>query len=338
MNDMNVGMAFDPEAILKAFRMMGEVAAEVGFRLTAQAALGHILQDQVEQTGALLDRMTRDQRIRLWVAAGALTGLAGVGLEQPPAEQAAAGEQGPPQEDDLRNQLNQKIGVIRADLALEVVRPYLDAQAAQVATMTEVMERVPEAHMRFGIVGDPRPIDEMPCADWCYACKLEHAEGEADRLRALATVVLDACEADPFIPRHRFAEWRGLITEPGSKVVGLAELLELARYSLTKMTTDRDAHRRRLAAALGASPFRDWDQLLTLAEQTHDTAIARQAEAERLRVNGNDALDRVSKLADQLDEQAGPDRDWSVRAEDAAARIRAAITGPDDTSKEPTTP
>lgn len=48
-----------------------------------------------------------------------------------------------------------------------------------------MLERIPDVHMRFGVVGvvDPEDAD---CADWCYACRLEGAEESAEK--AAATV------------------------------------------------------------------------------------------------------------------------------------------------------
>lgn len=54
-----------------------------------------------------------------------------------------------------------------------------------------MLERIPDVHMRFGVVGVVEPEDAA-CADWCYACRLERAETAVQRVRDLA----DAADAD----------------------------------------------------------------------------------------------------------------------------------------------
>jgi hypothetical protein len=59
-----------------------------------------------------------------------------------------------------------------------------DALAAQVAAMTGMLERMPEVHMQFGLLHPDGTTEQLPCADWCYACKLQTAIERADRAEA----------------------------------------------------------------------------------------------------------------------------------------------------------
>lgn len=81
-------LMFDPEQFNAGIRSIGKVFAEAAFRMTAQSALGHMLGGNPDQAAQLLDAMTEQQRLQLWIAARALTALAAAGLDQGPDEQA----------------------------------------------------------------------------------------------------------------------------------------------------------------------------------------------------------------------------------------------------------
>lgn len=40
------------------------------------------------------------------------------------------------------------------------------------------LERFPEVHMRFGVIDAEGETEMLPCADWCYACKLDQLQTE----------------------------------------------------------------------------------------------------------------------------------------------------------------
>lgn len=44
------------------------------------------------------------------------------------------------------------------------------------------IERGMETHMRFGVIREDGTREELPCADWCYACRLDRAEQIAKAL------------------------------------------------------------------------------------------------------------------------------------------------------------
>lgn len=47
------------------------------------------------------------------------------------------------------------------------------------------IERGMETHMRFGVIREDGTREELPCADWCYACRIEKAEVAINRVRHL---------------------------------------------------------------------------------------------------------------------------------------------------------
>jgi hypothetical protein len=57
-------------------------------------------------------------------------------------------------------------------------------------TAHRMMERFPDVHMRFGVVGVVEPEDAA-CADWCYACRLNRAERQRDEALAAVQRVRD---------------------------------------------------------------------------------------------------------------------------------------------------
>lgn len=78
-----------------------------------------------------------------------------------------------------------------ADAALDVIRPeldkadrLLDAKQAEADRLRALIERGFDTHMQFGVTEPDGTTTMLPCADWCYACKLEKAEAERDSFRA----------------------------------------------------------------------------------------------------------------------------------------------------------
>jgi hypothetical protein len=68
-----------------------------------------------------------------------------------------------------------------AAVAEQAVRAELDRQAAENVRILALMERLPDEHMRFGVLGE-HGAEMLPCADWCYACKVERQAAEIARL------------------------------------------------------------------------------------------------------------------------------------------------------------
>jgi hypothetical protein len=79
----------------------------------------------------------------------------------------------------LRFQLNHT----RAELAKADAENNANGQRAEQAEannarLLALMERLPDEHMRFGVIGD-KGVEMLPCADWCWACRLQRAEQRA---------------------------------------------------------------------------------------------------------------------------------------------------------------
>lgn len=60
------------------------------------------------------------------------------------------------------------------------------AAEADVAHWLAFIERGMDTHMQFSVIKDG-VTEQLPCADWCYACRVERAEAAIERARGLAT-------------------------------------------------------------------------------------------------------------------------------------------------------
>ncbi len=62
--------------------------------------------------------------------------------------------------------------------------------SADNARLVAMIERGYEQHMRFGVIDADGTTQMQPCADWCYACKLEQLRADLEQApsRALADV------------------------------------------------------------------------------------------------------------------------------------------------------
>lgn len=123
-----------------------------------------------------------------------------------------------------------------------------------------------------------------------------------------------------------------LLADRDAKIARLSyerRLLGWARMTLDLVAADdpdRWAQARREAADLAQRIVDEIGHPVT-----DEPALGPSLRAERDQAEATIA--RVTALAADLDALAGPDRDWSVRAIDAAAKIRAALAQPGD---EPT--
>lgn len=84
-------------------------------------------------------------------------------------------------------------------IAAEQARVAADQRAEQAERQRDathrMLERVPEVHMKFGVVGVVEPEDAA-CADWCYACRIERAEAAVGRVRRLQEMTIaSSCRA-----------------------------------------------------------------------------------------------------------------------------------------------
>lgn len=81
----------------------------------------------------------------------------------------------------------------------------LQEARADAARWLAFIERGFDEHMQFGVVHPDGTTEMLPCADWCYACKLEKAQAERDQFAAGAPLI---CSDE----RHE-AKVRGLEAE-----------------------------------------------------------------------------------------------------------------------------
>ncbi|MCP9947218.1 hypothetical protein [Actinomadura madurae] len=79
--------------------------------------------------------------------------------------------------------------------ALDTVHARVEETERQRDAAHGMLERIPDVHMKFGIVGVVEPEDAA-CADWCFACRLERAEAAVRRVQALV---------DSYPPGSQFA-------------------------------------------------------------------------------------------------------------------------------------
>ncbi|MEU6340246.1 hypothetical protein ABZ883_04755 [Streptomyces sp. NPDC046977] len=68
---------------------------------------------------------------------------------------------------------------------------------ADLAQLQALVERMPTVHMQFSVLEPDGSTTLQPCADWCYACRIEQAEGAIERAHHLADVWDDA--PDPLV-------------------------------------------------------------------------------------------------------------------------------------------
>lgn len=68
------------------------------------------------------------------------------------------------------------------------------AYEEQIATMTRIMEAIPETHMLFGVIRPDGTTEEpKTCADWCHACKLDQLQQDLADWKSREAAARDAC-------------------------------------------------------------------------------------------------------------------------------------------------
>lgn len=63
--------------------------------------------------------------------------------------------------------------------------PTPSAAEAEAKRWLAFIERGMDTHTRFSVIKPDGTTEELPCADWCYACRVEKAEAATARVRAL---------------------------------------------------------------------------------------------------------------------------------------------------------
>lgn len=143
----------------------------------------------------------------------------------------------------------------------------------QVEVMTRMLERIPDVHMQFGLLNPDGTTEQLPCADWCYACRLDKAVERAEK-------------AEATLARVRTA--RGRLR---SALVAVSDRLMTPYIDLPERTPWSQFVQpamRALDAALEQPKESDIpDQAETAGQHAALTAIVGQAEADRI-MDGSD--------------------------------------------------
>jgi hypothetical protein len=88
-------------------------------------------------------------------------------------------------------ELEARLVVGAMDARVDELMQRAEQAEAERDAMVALMERMPDAHARFSVVGS----DEPPkCADWCGACRLERLAAERDALKATVERVRYLCK------------------------------------------------------------------------------------------------------------------------------------------------
>jgi hypothetical protein len=67
-----------------------------------------------------------------------------------------------------------------------------EAAEAEVKKWLAFIERGMDTHMSFGVINPDGTTEQLPCADWCHACRVERAEAALARVRTTLAEVLAA--------------------------------------------------------------------------------------------------------------------------------------------------
>lgn len=73
------------------------------------------------------------------------------------------------------------------DDALTALYDRAEQAEAEVTRWLAFIERGMTTHMQFSVLRDDGTTEQLPCADWCHACRVEKAEAAIARARALAS-------------------------------------------------------------------------------------------------------------------------------------------------------
>lgn len=84
------------------------------------------------------------------------------------------------------------------------------------------IERGMDTHTQFSVIRDDGTLEQLPCADWCYACRLERTETERDgayRERAQLLALLASLHPSVIAPAPDVDEpgWQILYLRIGGK-------------------------------------------------------------------------------------------------------------------------
>jgi hypothetical protein len=197
-----------------------------------------------------------------------------------------------------------------ADALRAVVQPTLAAAQDRADQLQALIERGFDTHMQFSVLEADGTTTMLPCADWCYACKLEKAEAEVKRLRAGEEEGYSQI-VDP-TPGQWIRRWNQ---------AGPEERLEVADHIMRNMaradTCRNNGHTERLAELAHLQHVHR--SMLTLADKVEGEHGRGADIAERIRtilygtvdVSGTPAAEPVQPPAEPQ-ASAVPEVDWSA--------------------------
>lgn len=78
------------------------------------------------------------------------------------------------------------------DDALTALYERAEQAESDVARWLAFIERGMTTHMQFSVLRDDGTTEQLPCADWCHACRVEQAEAAIARVRKLCELTIAA--------------------------------------------------------------------------------------------------------------------------------------------------
>ncbi|MDX5569830.1 hypothetical protein PYK79_50080 [Streptomyces sp. ID05-04B] len=175
-----------------------------------------------------------------------------------------------PDEDDQRAARRESIrhlldragrGVLIGGTEGELLRHQVEAEfrlfEADVQRWLAFIERGMDTHMQFSVLRPDGTSEQLPCADWCHACRVEKAEAAITRVRALL---------DTHLGPLATAAVRRALEEPG-----------LAATEATEPAQQADADTCRLVEVDGQTILMRGAGELTEQEQQFAAEILRAA-------------------------------------------------------------
>lgn len=196
------------------------------------------------------------------------------------------------------------------DRLLAIVQPELDVKQAEISRLIGFIERGFDTHMQFGVIGADGVTTMQPCADWCYACKLDLAR-EAAKQRA---DMLEEARDLPSNAGHNRAhvdDWpdiipalRELIAECAAETrradaEGLAGAGIFSDYYRRWQSTITQARRQAARADAAEEELAEDVGVIRALRRQRDEAEAKVA---WLGPAHSDALDLIIQLSDERDQ------------------------------------
>jgi hypothetical protein len=75
----------------------------------------------------------------------------------------------------------------------EDLKAHISNQAHHMDRLIAMYERGWEEHMRFHLLHDDGTCETLPCADWCYACKLDRLRADTEDWKKWESAARGAC-------------------------------------------------------------------------------------------------------------------------------------------------